>query len=436
MLSRADADLAQRDAALPALAMLLDPSAMTDVLCRSFPEMGAVCAAICYIRYKPETSCLVGYRLADGAAVPYATAVTYRHDASVKWANCRDQAAQFVLEDRGLAISFFPTDAKLRALRLLSDDVGRRRLIARLASRNPEWWSGTVDVIRYKPNRRFVGALTAGCERRAVIKAYTPVEFLAARLTARAFRSTDRVKCPAAVGRSSRRCALAWEWHRGTPLVELIGRPSWPTTSAAAIGVALADVHSQNPVGLPFRRHDDRAHGLVAVAKWLAFVCPPVAARARHLADRLVQRLANGPISMAALHGDCHPGQFLVDGESITAIDFDEAHRGDASYDLGTFLAHLEAGAIRGHFPADRAAAVAEAVLGGYRCAASLPVVEDRIRLQTAAGLLRLAAHPFRSREPQWPIHTRQMLERAETLLPGGTVRVSATPPRQHHTRS
>src|SRR5438093_582994 len=64
MLCPADTDLVRRDPALPGLALLLDPDAFAADLRQAVPGIEVEGGRITYVRYKPGTSCLVGYRLA------------------------------------------------------------------------------------------------------------------------------------------------------------------------------------------------------------------------------------------------------------------------------------------------------------------------------------------------------------------------------------
>src|SRR5919201_2297370 len=86
MLSPADADLVRRDPALPGLALLLDPGAFAAALRRAAPRLGAEETRITYVRYKPGTSCLVGYRLVAAGRDTAVSAAAYRPDAHDKLA--------------------------------------------------------------------------------------------------------------------------------------------------------------------------------------------------------------------------------------------------------------------------------------------------------------------------------------------------------------
>jgi len=59
----ADAELAQRDRALPGLEVLLDDERLTTVLDEALPHAHLRRAEVSYLRYKPATNCLARCRL-------------------------------------------------------------------------------------------------------------------------------------------------------------------------------------------------------------------------------------------------------------------------------------------------------------------------------------------------------------------------------------
>ena len=66
MLSPADRAIVHRDAAIPGLALLLDPTAMLDVLRRDARATDVEAVAARYVRYKPGTNALVAYDVRVG----------------------------------------------------------------------------------------------------------------------------------------------------------------------------------------------------------------------------------------------------------------------------------------------------------------------------------------------------------------------------------
>src|SRR4051794_3279027 len=104
MLCPADTDLVRRDSALPGLATLLDPDAFAAALCRAVPGLGVEGGRITYVRYKPGTSCLVGYRLATAGKVVIVAAAAFRSDAADKLAKAgrRPGLGRIALGDRAV----------------------------------------------------------------------------------------------------------------------------------------------------------------------------------------------------------------------------------------------------------------------------------------------------------------------------------------------
>jgi aminoglycoside phosphotransferase (APT) family kinase protein len=141
----------------------------------------------------------------------------------------------------------------------------------------------------------------------------------------------------------------------------------------------------------------------------------------------LASRLAELPPTDRQLHGDFYAKQVLLRPDGVAVLDFDEAARGDPGHDLGLFLAHLEWDALRGRVRSDPVEALGAALLEGYR-AARRRAYSLSPDLYAAAGLLRLAPHPFRNREPDWPERTAALLDRAEEFLgrPAESVAVPA----------
>jgi tRNA A-37 threonylcarbamoyl transferase component Bud32 len=416
MLSRADADVIGRDSVLPGLRTVLDPDEFAAVLGRQVPELAAAAPRIGYVRYKPGMSCLVGFHLAGSSTIPFVSAAAFHADARAKLAKAQARPGRFVRVKQSLVITLFPHDDKLTALARLEDPERRPRLLTKLMPDRPEHWAAAVELIRYKPDRRYVAKLTIDKIPRALIKLYAPSGFDAAYRNARRF-SAESYHRPALIGISGRRRALVWNWMPGQPLTDLIQKIQVPLSSVGSAGAALAELHAQRSDDIPQRSRQTEAASLVPVGEWLAHIHPKIAVQTRRLAQQLTNRIEQLPPQSRPLHGDFYANQVLVDGSRVAIIDFDEAFAGDPAHDVGTFLAHLESNALRQHLAADRVLPVSEAFLNGYRDAARHRITNDRVALYTAAGLFRLAAHPFRARESHWPERTAALLARSERLL-------------------
>src|SRR5438067_12121248 len=188
MLCPADTDLVRRDPALPGLATLLDLDAFAAALRRAVPGLEVEGGRITYVRYKPATSCLVGYRLAAAGKAVVVAAAAYRPDAADKLAKAgrRPGLGRVALGDRAIVVWFFPDDDELKVLLRLEDGEARTELLRQLLPARPDLWQGVLEPLQYKPARRYVGRLCTGGTPRAVLRAYTRAGYEAARVRSEA----------------------------------------------------------------------------------------------------------------------------------------------------------------------------------------------------------------------------------------------------------
>ena len=423
MLSSPDLAIARRDTALPGLSTLLDPDALLALLRSHAKDSGPVSLRVTYVRYKPGENCLAAFaaRAADGATT-LGYAKTYRHGQGVKLerARTRPEAAgpwgtgRFAVENSLLTVCTFPNDDKLPKLLRLADSDSRFRLLRRLLPDAPALWDADVRLVRYKPERRLVGCVSAPHAPdlpHAAIRCYTARGFDRARPAQGTLRSGTTLRIAEVLGMSRSTNAVALEWLPGAPLGE--AHPA-ALDVMQLVGVALAELHAQR-----FSEAHDRSAGVEA-AEWraaaesLCAVHPVAGARASALVENLADGLATRA-SSCVVHGDFYAQQVVVDGTRIGIIDLDRAGWGEPAIDLGTFIAHLERDVLAGGLKSADLDAVSAALLAGYRSAGGL--VEPRqVGLHAAAALLRLATEPFRTREPEWPARIEALVDRAAVL--------------------
>ena len=141
-------------------------------------------------------------------------------------------------------------------------------------------------------------------------------------------------------------------WHK--PLVlalaavpgTALGRLQEPSTASpaawAAAGAAVRRVHDAALPPWPGRSVDELATQLDVECEWLVAnnVLPAeVVTRNRRLAEAVLR-----PWTPVFIHGDLQIAHVFVDGDEVTGIiDWSEASRGDALFDLATLtLAHEE----------------------------------------------------------------------------------------------
>lgn len=422
MLSAPEADIVRRDSALPGLATVLDPEALVAALRSHLPPVTA--ARTTYLRYKPGRSCLVAYRLdTEGGVDLYAKTGPARAPgepgcAVGPWSGPEAQG-RIILRDGTVAVCFFPADHKLKALHRLADAELRRRLLRKLVPDASDLWDGTIDRLRYLPERRYV-ARALKCDRPfAVLKLYSEREYDLARRNVNAFRSQAPFRAARCLGMSDRRRILVHEWLIGRVLGEAVSDPEPDIEALRPVGAALARLHAQDPPGLLPLTREVEAVTLFALSAHLGFVLPRLAARLHRLVQRLAEAIAQAPPMNRPIHGDFCASQVLLAGDHVTILDFDRAARGNPAVDLGSFIAHLESKALRGELSASRVEPLRQAFQDGYRRAMH-DSVPARVPLYTAVGLVRLAAHPIRDRDPDWPALTERLVERAAAVADGG----------------
>lgn len=425
MLSPPEADLVRRDRALPGLATVLDPEALLAALTPAFATAHVRGASVRYVRYKPHTNCLAAYRFELGATPPRVVDVhakAHRPDAREKLDKARRRAhvpgrfgsGRIVLEDRALVVWAFPNDPHLPAVRRLEDSRARHKLLRRLLPDRSDLWHGTLEPLRYKPERRFVGRLDTASGPQAVLKVHDAQRYARAVSSAAAIRSNGFLGVPRLLGRADRHRVVALEWLPGRPLAGAL-RDGGPSRDAvAAVGAALGALHAQRGALVLPVTPGDEVPGLLALARDIAFLCPPLAVRAQELAGRLAARLRQHDVIPQTIHGDFYAEQVLLTDDGVVIFDLDRAALGDPAADVGTFAAHLERDALQGHLASRRALVLREALLDGYREFTRRPAPAG-VDLYTAVALFRLVPEPFRALEPDWPGRMAALLARAAT---------------------
>lgn len=427
MLSSSDAALVQREPALPGLATLLDPEAFKAEVCPLFPAQDLGAVSISYIRYKPGTSCLVGYCLDVGEEQVTLTAHTYRLDAHDKLQKARQKALRLdschpgnlIVEDRGLVIAVFPHDSKLKALCRLVDTNARQHLLRKLVRSRPDLWEATVHSLTYKPKRRYVGQLQTKAGPQAILKMHTEWGYQTAGRNAAAFVSRGPLQIAPLLGYSDRWHTIVLEWLPGRLLSEALADPQPPYERVLQVGAALAALHAQHPDGLPLLTRSDETTSLMSLAVWLGDIYPAVSEYVQSLAQRLAAALLREPQLTAPIHGDFYAQQVLLSDDRVAILDLDEAKYGDPAADLGLFIAHLERDVLRGTLTGHAVQPIQERFFKGYQAATGCPV-STRVALYTAVGLFRLAPDPFRHREPDWPERIQAILARVAAILDDG----------------
>jgi hypothetical protein len=376
----------------------------------------------CYIRYKPNTNCIVEYRLALQEAqtgrdfeLPAHVKLFAGSRARERWAKgslqqlARRAAAARIaphvdgvalLANLGALLQLYPVDEALPSLAFAASEAGRRRVLRHVLSER-EPGAGGLELVRYKPARKALlrysssaGAvyakLHAGDRGGVVLRAGRALEAAAApTATPLAYLPDLRMVVHAEAP--------------GTRLGELRGTPRFDGGLAAA-GEALRRLQAVGVPGLPVHTWMDEAAELVAAARAVAVLRPDLEVDATRLAERAIGSLTDVGPELATAHGDFSEDQPLVVEPGAVLLDLDEIRAAHPLLDVGNFLAHLS---VRGAGDGARTS-----FLEGYSRA------PDRLIAPLEAGaLLKLAVAPFRTLEPDWPEQVEERLRLAEWRL-------------------
>ncbi len=407
-----DAAVAARDPGLPGLALLLDAERLAEAVARLLPDASLQALEPSYLRYKPGTSCLAGFTaMTRHGRVDFAAKAYKPRRYAVERARPVPEGLRsavgpvaLYLDEPAVLVRLVPYDRELRALPRLVDPDRRQGLLGKLV---PNLAGCDWRLLRHKPGRRHIGILEAAGSVRAIVKLYTESHFEQAR---RGARFAAGMGGPILLGNSNRHGILVSAWQPGRSLAEFDhGDPS-AVPGAAAAGAALAAVHDRRSANLPPRNLADESRAVNATARSLVRLAPDLAERAMRLADRVAAQILDLPERMVPLHGDFSADQVVVGADGVHLIDWDRAGTGPRALDLGSFIARLEADALRtgGPLPREIVAAFEDA----YADAADRR--PKALRVWTAAALFRLASEPFRQRRADWPELASALLGRVE----------------------
>jgi len=426
------------DKALTGLWALLDETTMATMITSQL-NAKAECEAIeitaCrprYVRYKPETSCLLQYDLSlrsgnhqvdlsahirlfvdDRARTRASSARLRRHQERVS-----QEQTEFALrrvarlpEVNGL-LEIYPLDYDLRHLERASDPT---YVSGMLRKGLPEFQDlvvvGEPELVRYKPERK---ALLRYQLRHGPVEAVygkVHVDDRSELLGVQTLALIEAgVSTPPVLVTVPKRHFVAHGEAAGGQLASLRGSDAYDQWMEP-LANALRHLQSVEPSGLRKHRLGDQAALIRRAAAWLGIVAPHLSERLVRVGDDIALGLTSVDERLATSHGDFYDDQALVSDDGLTIIDFDELRRGHPLLDVGNMLAHLAVGEERGQ---DVGAAREQFRVEALR---HLPYTEAEVALFEASALLRLAPGPFRRLEPDWPEGIERILALAEVSL-------------------
>ncbi|MCA9246601.1 MAG: sulfotransferase [Planctomycetales bacterium] len=422
-LTPPDAELVQRDSALPGLALLLSDNEMAAAVARATWHLDIQSARCRYLRYKPGASCLAAYEFQTSAGVLDGFAMAQRVEEREKLRRILYQrtpsrgheiAATF-LDDQVVIAAPRGYDRLLPSLGNIDSARGRSSLLRRVFAENPSWQHAEITRIRYKPQRRFVARVVVDGVPLARLKLYAEQDYPAVKRAAKSLNSNDVPQAVPLIGRSDRYFALAFAWLDAPSLREHWQANSGDVDIVTDLGAALGEFHVRPCAKLPARHAQTLSEAIHGAAVALNWLCPPLKSQIDSTSHDLLAQLQQTRDVRATLHGDFDASQVLLDASGVKLIDFDRAGRGHPAIDLGNFIADRDADCLAGHIDAAQRDAIAECLVNGYCQAASnelATAVRSEVNVYRAISLFQSAIEAFRNRDPQWPQRIEATLKR------------------------
>lgn len=424
MISSDDALVVAADPALPALKVVLDDDHAAQVIEHHYPHLQGAAVRCTYLRYKPGTSCLAAFalELPRGNTTVYAKA--YPADQNAKLAKAAVLSRQelsglpgrVVIEDLGLILIPFPLDDELPLLQRIAARDGRESLLRRLIGQRPGLADADLNLLSYKPERRFVARLDLRGKPCGVLKIHAQAEFEPINRATKRLHSIQAICAPQTLGYSNRHRAVLLSWLAGESLTSLLSNPSQAVEALALVGATLAKLHGERVTKIPLRSRQEDSAEIDNLRNTFSFLTAELSDTRNRQVQQCSQAICDLSDKLVTTHGDFHLKQSILQQNSAALIDLDSLALGNASYDVGNFLAHLDRELIVGNFTAEQHDLYCESFLRSY-VEARGELTPSELRVYRVAGLLKLAQEPFRLRLSHWLLRTSQIMERCEELL-------------------
>lgn len=144
-------------------------------------------------------------------------------------------------------------------------------------------------------------------------------------------------RVPEPLGASRDGHLLAQEWVAGVPWADRLGGGQAQPTSAQAAEWLVA----LQSLPLPAAVSDAHLASIQRYGRELAAAHPPEAPAIRQLEAWLLEGLGSMPEPPVPSHGDLHPKNLLIDGDVVTAVDFDTFALREPAFDVGYAIGEL-----------------------------------------------------------------------------------------------
>jgi hypothetical protein len=438
------------DDKLHSLADILDCRKMQALLSQNLRRHGISIrnCEISYIRYKPNTNCLISYSLdyADNKTgeeprTSFYAKIFSEEDysnalekaGSHRWIESTNFPSYIGLADLQTILYFFPNDSLIDGLRLLSAPKKIQRVFYQYYEKYPEdkWRISDsqlhLETLRYKPERRAVIACRTRAKNRETNKWHrlrTIIRIYADQRGEKVFDLQNQLynffadrelnPIPRPICYLADRNAIFMEQVPGRIIMDLtLEELSGGVRQAAS---CLAGFHDCKAIAIPEKDVTDYLNDVISTLEMTSFIAPEI----KGLAERAYEKLKNyaesdRPDTEGLVHGDFYYSQVLVDSDRAYIIDFDRTHRGDIISDLGNFCAHLKLQSLYGKLTESNE--LERNFVESYETASGKSIEQARLNFWTAYSLMQLSVGPFRRFEISWKTKTTEILEECLNIL-------------------
>ncbi len=438
-----------RDERLPGLSALLDAGRVRELIA---PHAAGAFESvedcrITYVRYKPQTSCVVTYTLRcagrDGEFVEqlfYGKCYTERDFAnaarkagSQQWVQTSNMEPVIPLPELCAIIYVYPNDRELAGLRVIAQPKKMQRMLYESLSDYPdgEWRISDkrlrATTVRYKPEKRAVvrfdtrathrqsGAREAVC---VYLRAYADRQgealFTLMQKLHETFFNEEALQVPRPLAYFADKGLLLIEGLAGEQMVTGLCGPR-AVDCAAGVARAIAVLHGFEGGDLQTRTSATLMDDARATAVTLGHVAPETGVQVNELLAALQASRPGDPEGgMRFVHGDFYHGQVLIQDGGQAILDFDRSYMGDPLVDIGNFCAHLRLLVLQNRISDWKP--LHDAFVGAYAEAAGQPDPEQ-LRFWTALGLFQLSVGPFRSLQAEWRAKSERILNECRSVL-------------------
>jgi aminoglycoside phosphotransferase (APT) family kinase protein len=410
---------------------LLDPATATARF--RWAGVDVTCATPDYVRFKPDDTTIIGYLLttSDGSTgrgyARWCTDVAEADAIGLKAQTLQPTTSQLDvattrLDERTIFYPF-PNDARLRRLRWHTTPRKWKRTLQPLVPQ-PLQLSGsrsTVEVLRYKPERRVVVAghlSTTDGHRRSVLIRYTTARHGATMAQLAVALDRAGIATPQPLMQLDDGRVSVDEFVDAADLAAAVAAGSAVSIDVAA---AIVGFHAAD-IAAPCRSAADEFAQLDAGLEGLARWHEPARRATEVLRRQVAETMPSLPARDVLLHGDLHDRNIMIRAQGGPVfIDLERVARGPAAVDLGLLRGAAQAAMVRQPDLSENAVDFANATIENYQLASTHPSGSNEIAWHCAIALAGQALLAARQFEADWEASVETLLDMALAELAGSS---------------